>query len=225
MTDATPAPRTRLQRTGAERPRWLVFDYGEVISRQTDVRPVLAASLHVPLEEFCAAYEGYRNDYDTGLSDADYWHAVARRLGIVVSSAQIEELTRTDISGWSSTRPAALALVRQLHATGVSLALLSNAPHSHAQTFRTKVWTRSFRHLLFSGELGTAKPRPPVWQRLFDTLSARPEECLLFDDRADNVAGARRAGLRTHEWTGTKTARTHLMDLGVLPASPETSIP
>jgi putative hydrolase of the HAD superfamily len=199
-------------------PLWLVFDYGEVISRQTDVRPELADLLRVPLAEFCAAYAADRDSYDRGWPDLRYWQAVGRRLGIRVDEWQAAACTRIDIRGWVDTRPEVLALLGELAATGAPLALLSNAPRSHGRAFRSRPWASYFRHLLFSGDMAAAKPDQRVWDILAGRLGAEPADCFFFDDRQVNVDSAVEAGLTAERWTDTATARRHLAHLGLLAA-------
>ncbi|MBO0828979.1 MAG: hypothetical protein J2P24_14495, partial [Streptosporangiales bacterium] len=68
------------------RPRWVVFDYGEVISHRTREIPVLAAMLGVAdVDAFARAYWGERDAYDRGWSDAAYWRRVGSRLGVTVT--------------------------------------------------------------------------------------------------------------------------------------------
>jgi putative hydrolase of the HAD superfamily len=53
--------------------RWIVFDYGEVISKPIEELPVLAELVGAPVDVFTAAYWAERPAYDRGLSDVDYW--------------------------------------------------------------------------------------------------------------------------------------------------------
>nr|WP_168518478.1 HAD-IA family hydrolase [Streptomyces sp. S1D4-11]QIZ02306.1 HAD-IA family hydrolase [Streptomyces sp. S1D4-11] len=62
--------------------------------------------------------------------------------------------------------------------------------------------------MLFSGELGVAKPDPDVCSVLAEQSGARPADCLFLDDRQENVDSARRAGLRAEHWSGTGAGRT-----------------
>lgn len=192
--------------------RWIVFDYGEVISRRITALPELAALLDTDPAEFEKAYWSERRDYDAGLPDADYWRAVAARLDREVDDSLVQRLTSIDVDGWMFTDPEALALLEDLHRRGTRLALLSNASTTFARAGESKPWARFFEHLLFSGDLRVTKPEPEIWRVLLDTLGAKPEECLFFDDREDNIAGAREAGLHAELWRSAAHARTVLQD-------------
>ncbi|GAB3485505.1 HAD family hydrolase [Amycolatopsis cihanbeyliensis] len=189
---------------------WVIFDYGEVISRRTEAIPDLAACLDVPRADFEPAYWARRDAYDRGCSDLEYWRAIGDALGVRVDEATSAELTEIDIAGWSPTEDATLELLDSLSAKGVRLALLSNAPASFARFAERQPWARHFRDLLFSGDVGIAKPDKAIFAMLLDRLEAAPADCFFLDDRQYNVDGARAAGLRAERWLGAASARQHL---------------
>lgn len=65
---------------------------------------------------------------------------------------------------------------------------------------------------MISGELGIAKPDPAIWRALLDGLGAPPGEVLFLDDRAENVAAARQAGIRAFVGTGAEDARRYIAE-------------
>ena len=191
--------------------RWIVFDYGEVIGRRTRALPRLADMLGVPVAALTPAYWALRDRYDRGCTDLEYWQAVGERAGAGVDRRLAAALSEADAAGWLDTDPAALALIAELDRAGAGLCLLSNAPSAHGQVFRRQPWARYFDHIMISGDLGgIAKPDPAIWAALTVMLQAPPGECLFFDDRQVNVAGARTAGLHAELWTGAADARAQL---------------
>ncbi|WP_435875966.1 HAD family hydrolase [Saccharopolyspora shandongensis] len=197
--------------------RWIVFDYGEVISRRTAALPAIAALLGAEPPEFEQAYFAERLAYDWGLSDVDYWRAVAARLGKDVDGELSARLTRADVGGWLETAPETLQLLEDLHRQGVTMAVLSNAPSSFGRAAEQESWARLFKHLIFSGDLRLAKPDVAIYRVLLETLDAPATECLFFDDRQENVDGAREAGLHAERWQGADAARATLRTHGILP--------
>jgi putative hydrolase of the HAD superfamily len=196
--------------------RWIVFDYGEVISKRTRALPELAAVLGADLTAFETAYWAYRLPYDRGWSDLEYWQAVAAEAGGAVDEPTSARLTEIDMAGWLHTDPSTVELLAEIRAAGLGLALLSNAPASFARTVRGEAWTGQFEHLLFSGDLGVAKPDAEIWAALLDRLRTHAGDCVFFDDRQDNIDGAAAHGLEALLWSSAAEARIRLAALGVL---------
>ena len=195
---------------------WVVFDYGEVISRRTTALPTLASMLGVVGDGFEQAYFAERTAYDRGCTDREFWRAVGGHFGIEPDEALVDELTGHDAVGWLHTDPEALRLVEDLDEAGVPLALLSNAPSSFGRAAEQQSWARHFRHLVFSGDLELVKPDAGIYRVLLEELGARPGECRFFDDRPDNVEAAIRAGLHATTWQGAEAARRELRGAGLL---------
>jgi putative hydrolase of the HAD superfamily len=199
--------------------RWVVFDYGEVISKRTEAVPALAERVGANPAAFERAYWSVREPWDRGCADLDYWRSVAKAAGLGADRIDGDlsaELTALDGQGWLVTDRDSLALLAELHEAGVALALLSNAPSSFGRVAEQQPWARHFRHLIFSGDLGIAKPDQEIWAALLQRLGADAEQCLFFDDRQVNVDGARRAGLAGQVWPGAIAVRDRLTEFGVL---------
>ncbi|MER6993595.1 HAD family phosphatase [Saccharopolyspora hirsuta] len=196
--------------------RWVVFDYGEVISRRTAALPGIAAMLDVEPEEFEAAYFAERKAYDWGCPDLAYWRAVGERVDRQVDAALSERLTSADVAGWMETDPGSVRLLEDLHQQGVTLALLSNAPSSFGRAAEQADWARLFKHLVFSGDLQLAKPDARIYRSLLETIDAEPADCLFFDDRQENVDAAREVGLAAELWPGPDAARALLRSRSIL---------
>lgn len=193
---------------------WIVFDYGEVISTRTAALPALASMLGVPVEGFDEVYWAYRDGYDRGQSDLDYWRSIGDALGVPVPPPLAASLAEVDTEGWLQPDPESLALLDEL--SDLPLALLSNAPSSFGRAVEEQDWAKNFRHLVFSGDLGVAKPDPEIWAALARQLETTPEECVFFDDRQSNIDGAVAAGMSGVLWLGAVPAREELVRLGVL---------
>lgn len=196
--------------------QWIVFDYGEVISRRSIEFPRLAETIGTAEKAFNAAYWAERERYCHGCSDLDYWSAVGIRLGIKVDSVLSNKLTAIDTEGWLHPNEDSVALVADLAATKTQLALLSNAPASFAPFLQQQPWTEHFRHVLVSGTLGVAKPYPEIWAALVDGLDAVAQDCLFIDDSQTNVDGARAAGLHAERWSTAEAMRQRLTELNIL---------
>jgi HAD superfamily hydrolase (TIGR01509 family) len=76
---------------------------------------------------------------------------------------------------------------------GVRTALLSNAPGASDQVKKTMF--DYFDALVFSGEVGVAKPDPAVYLIAADRLGLPAVRCAFVDDSAANIRGAVEAGM------------------------------
>ncbi|MCF3962045.1 HAD family hydrolase [Streptomyces fuscigenes] len=60
--------------------------------------------------------------------------------------------------------------------------------------------------ILYSHEIGVAKPDPRAFEAACAALDARPEDCLFIDDLTENVRAAQAAGLKAHLFEGNAGA-------------------
>lgn len=88
-------------------------------------------------------------------------------------------------------------LVRALKARGYPLVLGSNTNDLHATHFRRQfaATLAHFDALVLSHEVGCLKPSPEFYLASARAAEAEPGDCVFIDDLAENVAGARDAGL------------------------------
>ncbi|NKE55890.1 HAD-IA family hydrolase [Lentzea sp. PSKA42] len=188
--------------------RWIVFDFGEVISQRNPALPSMAARLGVSLDAFEAAYWD-RDAYDRGGSDSAYWSSIGSSLGLSLDDAVVQEMTAMDNAGWLDDPVAeTVALIEDLASLGLPLALLSNAPVTFARLAEKVPWAKHFRHLIFSGDLGYAKPDAAIWKHVESVIGS--SDVIFFDDRLSNVEGALVAGWDARLWTSALVARAEL---------------
>ena len=59
----------------------------------------------------------------------------------------------------------------------------------------------AFDGVMVSSEVHLIKPDVRIYECLLEKYQLKPEECLFFDDRKDNVEGAREAGMQAMVFT------------------------
>ena len=67
---------------------------------------------------------------------------------------------------------------------------------------RTVPLLQGFDGLVMSGPLGIVKPSHAIYRYLLDTYGLDPATCVFVDDRAENIAGAERAGIAGYLFDG-----------------------
>ena len=92
--------------------------------------------------------------------------------------------------------PVMVEAVQELRAAGVRCALTTNQHPERAAYMRDNLgYADVFDVLLYSCDMGVAKPDPAYFRTAVERLGTRPARTLLLDDNADNIAGAKEAGL------------------------------
>jgi putative hydrolase of the HAD superfamily len=189
---------------------WVMFDYGGVVSHPLgqDDLALMAAAADAEVPALLDAYWEWRRAYDLAELDApEYWRQVGRSLGRGYGEAEIAELTRLDKAAWLRLQAGTVALIEDLAAAGLPLALLSNAPDELAEAISALPIAAHFGHLIFSCQLKSAKPDPECYAHALATMGARPDEVIFLDDRSENVAAAAALGLRSVHFTSPSEAR------------------
>jgi len=110
----------------------------------------------------------------------------------------------------------ALGILRELAATGQYLIGALNNESRELNEYRLKAFglRNYFNVALSSCLLGLRKPDLAIYQRAIDIVGRPPERILFIDDRPENVAAARDAGMVTIRFTGADALRRELDALG-----------
>lgn len=201
-------------------PRVVVFDYGEVISREpsgADRAELLtrAGVEAAGAETFWSAYWAHREGLDRGTTSiADYWGAVARDTGSEWSPVDVHELWAIDHRSWLSVDPGTLAVLHALAAGGTRLALLSNAGADFAGWLRHGSFAPLFERVFVSGELRLVKPDAAIYEHVIDELGIEASDLLFVDNKSENVDGARAVGGDGHVFTDASGLEHWLRSLG-----------
>lgn len=113
----------------------------------------------------------------------------------------------TDRGPDHSAEPPLIGAVLAAREAGIRTALLSNADGLGEPI----PWLdRLFHVLVFSGDVGVAKPDVEIYRLTVSRLGLAPAECVFVDDLAVNVRGAVAAGLVGVHHTSVPTTLTEL---------------
>ena len=206
----------------------VIFDYGGVL--RGDARDVWAtadAAGGLPPGTLWTAWHDipeYRASRDGRIDGAAFRTAVVRTLARVADDDRAAEsaLTtlETHLAGLPPVDPAMRTLIERLRAgRRVKLGLLSNANREFSERLRARGVAALFDDVVVSADVGLAKPDPEIFRLATDRLGGPPERCLMIDDQAEHVVGARAAGLRAHlhEPASLVALERWLQDEGALP--------
>ncbi|HKD97317.1 MAG TPA: HAD-IA family hydrolase [Micromonosporaceae bacterium] len=119
----------------------------------------------------------------------------AQLAGRVGGPAAAEALVET----WDAYRgevvPEVRTTIAELRASGVPVALCTNATDDIRSDLETFELTDAFDAVVASCEIGAVKPMPEFYRAAADAIGVPAHDCLFVDDVERNVAGARNVGM------------------------------
>ncbi len=83
---------------------------------------------------------------------------------------------------------------------GYGIYVLSNAAESFYEYFARQFDLDFFDGIVISADVHITKPDVRIYEHLLEKYNLKAEECLFIDDRADNVEGARKAGMKAFQF-------------------------
>jgi putative hydrolase of the HAD superfamily len=197
----------------------VVFDYGNVISLPQDPKTMdcLAGRAGVEREKFVSTLWSLRGEYDRGTIDAkEYFKTILSSLAVFMDEKSIEELIEIDLNSWKNINTETVALMEELKAAGYLVGILSNMPQNFLTWARKNIPVFSLPHAgLFSCDVHLVKPEEAIYRKTLSMLGVEAAELVFFDDKAENIAGARAIGMQAILWKSSKEARSELISLGV----------
>jgi len=202
-------------------PKAVIFDYGNVLCQSQPAGDVqaLAGILDLPIPRFSEVYWQFRIAYDAGALDpAAYWTAVAEAASRQLTPSQIGRLVEIDSRSWSHPAPVMPQWARDLRATGIHTALLSNMPFPVRDYILGCPWLPDFNARVFSCEFGRTKPAPEIYEHCLQQLGVAPTEALFLDDRESNIRAAEALGLPAVLFSEPASAIAEIRDRFDLPA-------
>ena len=114
--------------------------------------------------------------------------------------------------------PRSVEILRALRAQGIPVFALTNFGIDTFALAETHYpFLAEFDRRYVSGHMGVVKPDPEIFRQVEADCGLPPENLLLTDDRADNIAAARARGWQTHLFTGPEGWEARLVDEGLLP--------
>jgi 2-haloacid dehalogenase len=109
-----------------------------------------------------------------------------------------------------------LEIVRELHASGTPLYVLSNwAGETWARVEQDFAFLEFFDDVIISGHVGMAKPNDAIFKMARDQFNVDPAATLFIDDGLKNVDAAKGVGFQAVLFETPEKLRQDLIGLGV----------
>jgi HAD superfamily hydrolase (TIGR01509 family) len=184
-------------------PRFLYFDLGNVLltfshermcSQMAEVAGIDAATVRRVLFEETPAVRSLQWRFESGELDAD---AVYDAFCQAIGSRPERNALYAAASDMFGELPESVALVRQLHAAGHRLGILSNTNPVDFEFARERFsfLRECFELAVVSYEARKMKPHRAIYEHAARVAGVEPHEVFFTDDREENVVGAIEAGL------------------------------
>jgi putative hydrolase of the HAD superfamily len=198
----------------------LILDFGGVISRtlfethdETERALGLAPGTLTWRGPFDPASDLLWQAMQRGeLSERDYWLQRTREVGALLGERwdAMETLVRRARGAEPDRviRPETASLVRQAHAAGIRLAILSNELDLfYGRSLRERLpLLEAFERIDDATYTGVLKPDPKAYLGCLQALGLQAEEAVFVDDQPRNVEGARCLGIPTVQFDVTRPA-------------------
>lgn len=178
-------------------PKAIVFDFGGVMTTEPKREAVvqfLRASFNLSAEEFELVNQEKRQAIKAGKSDIEFWLQYAQRHNIALPNDWVSSLNQV-MKDAIGVNPQMYALVEELKAKNIRIALLSNIDERLAKLIRDFGLYEPFSPCLLSCEIGLKKPDPKVFEILLTQLNLLAREVVFIDDHLENIEAARNLGI------------------------------
>jgi putative hydrolase of the HAD superfamily len=171
----------------------------------------------LPEARFTTLFWANRHAYDEGkLTGITFWQKLLSDAGLPQDSGIVAELNRWDQRLWTEQNLPMIAWQLALKQRGLRTAILSNIGDDVlAGVERAFDWIQRFDVLVWSYQLGIAKPDPAIYRYTLVQLGARPEETLFIDDKIANVEAARALGIQALLYISVEQLRADLIAAGL----------
>jgi putative hydrolase of the HAD superfamily len=172
-----------------------------------------------PPEKFELLYWADRHAYDEGkLTGLAFWQKFVGDADLAhrLDQAAIDELNQIDARMWTTQNPAMLAWQQALKARGLLTGILSNmGDNVHENIEREFDWIHRFDVLIWSYQLGIAKPDPAIYHAVLTKLGTAPGETLFIDDKQVNIEAAQALGMQAILFSNVAQLREDLIAAGL----------
>ena len=197
----------------------ILFDVGGVLLTNgwdSHERALVTEHFHLDLPQLEERHRGIYGKWERGLiTRNDYLDAVVFHEPRNFTHDEFFAFMLTQ-SQWLPN--GAIGTLRQIAASNKWMvgALNNEARETNEYRFTEFGLREYFSVTLSSCYLGLGKPDPAIYRRALDILGRPAERILFVDDRAENVAGAVRAGMQAIQFKNEEQLQSEFARLGVL---------
>ncbi len=185
-----------------------IFDVGGVICHNNDVVPEIAEHLGTTPRALVEGAGSLLRDLGVGRIGPDrFWKQLGRIYGREVS----EDLWYTFFH--PTIDDCVVDLISELRSRGNVVVAGTNTVEGHYRYHLEHGEYDAFDRVYASHHIGAEKPDPAFYRAILDAERVGSADAVFIDDRAENVAGAQRVGMRAALFTSCAELRRSLSTL------------
>lgn len=198
-------------------PEKIVFDLGNVLFplEYDELYTWLKTTVEVYDQKFQDEFDELYIKYEAGEFDTREFFRILR--SDLRMQFEDEMFRQKWVSIWKRDVEGVHELLHELKSLGHPLHVLSNTNEMHISEYlKTRPILKLFDHAFYSHELQIAKPHREIYLKVQSLLGVEPNEIVFFDDKPENVEGARSAGWNAYVFKDAAGVRKELGNLGWL---------
>jgi putative hydrolase of the HAD superfamily len=179
----------------------VVFDVGGVLIENPwkGTMRYFAGLLQLGEEEFETVLNEIFDDFQCGrISEDEVWKHIMTRHNL--EKKNMEGRWIEGIKSVFQEKIEMVTLVKQLKNRGYTVAILSNTEPPVAPFLQHR-FKPHFHTMIFSSEVGLAKPQKEIYEHTLIKLQTLPHETVFIDDKVENIEGAKKTGIHAIHYT------------------------
>ena len=191
----------------------IIFDVGGVLIRthNRDGRQRWASRLGMEAQDYENFVFGGESGRQAQLGRKTYeahWQWLQNHFGL--TRAEADEMFQDFFAG-DVLNELLVGHIKRLRQAGYCIGLLSNAA-DNLRRLLTEVYPLLdyVDGVVISAEVGLMKPEPKIYYLAAESVGVKPEEVLFVDDFSENIAGAKKVGMKTLHFTDPASAQEQL---------------
>ncbi|MBI2543282.1 MAG: HAD family phosphatase [Candidatus Aenigmarchaeota archaeon] len=175
-----------------------VFDVGGVITKDpmAHIYKAVDREFKTSTEDIEKAYDKLKSPVETDkISAKEFWARLSKELGIKDTNLLKKTWMNSFVKATAPVDKSVVKIIKEIKNEGYRVAALSNTIRAHERLHRKLGHYKFFEPVFLSCRLGMRKPNIGIYKHAVKRLKVKAGECVFIDDKSENVASARKAGM------------------------------
>lgn len=175
----------------------VIFDYGGVIKKSHSCQNEIFLAFELKREEAIRFPKFLMDDFRKGkITEESFFEKLSLFFKKPIPQNS-HNLWRNCYKKTFFIFPEMLEFIEKLKRKGIKTAILSNTIMPHLEIIKKHTEFKGFDVIIFSCEVGLAKPDPEIYRLIVKKLNVNPTECVFIDDLKKNLIPAKKIGMQT----------------------------